>query len=1310
MAGPQDWGAAPVDLQAPGPEAWGAIPEAPAAAPTSAEMPEQIGSPVEAIKRHAAGLLASDQSPFLKYPQVGADVLAATALSIPDAVVALFRTGIKAASGEQPSLNEEISAGIMVAMGAGRMEVPRPVVEATAPIIKEFRDTVTEPAIQSLGQKAAFEVWHGSPHEFEAFDAGKIGTGEGSQSQGHGHYVAENPAVGEEYAKQLGGEEGYLYRVRVHANPEHFLDWDKSLDEQHPQVQQALESLGQRPGNQYLERTGQVAYRSLSTEHGGPEKASKALSEAGVPGIKYLDEGSRDTGEGTYNYVVFDDKDVQIIARNGSLLQTVAKAREFGMLEPPPSPAEQAAREQASPAAQAQRDIPGPQTLSAARTPAELLTPMGEPIDAFQARTKAWIDKIEAPEDVRAAIEDIAANNDFYPQARAGEMPLAHVEKVAEAAGLDPSKVDRGGLNARFDNDAKIRAVEHTLIQTARDWREAADKADADPSPENNAAALAAEIKQSYVLEYVFGLRAEWGRSGQALQLILKRVDRDKAVRVITQGETEGAIPPGVGGLVDATNQMRDNLANPPKKGGVGLDKLIKAAQRLAEAQMKPTAEGVVPPIPEEFQGLIGEARDVMQRLQRGDRTTPLDAIVKAAEKQVENALKDTSRARTPIEAVPDELKALVDKADRVVKRFGGVTPEEAVAKTLTDKGRSPTDLRTLLRSARGATDGEAASLLASTRGKPPGWFFWLWRQWLLSGIVTHLGYAGINTGYTVTERVGAPLLAATINKIKGGEGTFFGEPMMAGLGLIHSVPEGLKAAFEAARTGQRVPLESEFRLVERGETSPESRAVPYGQQLGPDWGMWKSAADWMGVPMSVRNAAEITAGGWSGRMANMLHTFFKVLNEGADAKALAYRAAANEGLDPIADGGQFWDRYRYHVAYPTDDALAHSVRAAYSGSFMEKLGSKTGNIAQAIRNSPMHWIFPFMHVPLNIARAAVRYSPLASLGPEMRANLFGENGGEAQGLAIAKVAIGSSLIGYFAMSALKGTATGDYPIDPNERHDWQSLGIQPNSVQIGGEWVSTQRWGPARGLANLGANLGHLIAHYDGSDDAAMAKAAGGALVAAVHFLGDEVGFTFLHNLVEAMENPKRLPSIMASQATSFLPYSTQLGQMAAIGDPYMREADSFIAGVKYRIPGLRETLPPRRDPLYGEPVPNPAYATLQRAAPINQDPIKAELARIGYHPTPPENNIVKQKLSPELFDEYQATAGPLVKALLQRNMPAMQENVPDGYKLAIVRKLVDMGRHEARTAVLAHHPEIISQGVEARERAILGPSPSRQ
>lgn len=250
-------------------------------------------------------------------------------------------------------------------------------------------------------------AYHGSPYDFDKFDLSKIGTGEGAQAYGHGLYFAENPGVAQAYKKNLapaadddvapswrgdgwqvttrdGGQfdrqffptkeeadafasrfdKGKMYQVSINADPEHFLDWDKPLSEQSPQVQQAIlnhpavqaaaqaEHFGYSP-QEYAALTpehkaklasmhtastadylsadspnlsrGDRLYRVLSdameplesAKSTGAATATEALRQAGIPGIKYLDQGSRGSGNGTSNYVVFDDKLIDIVKKYG---------------------------------------------------------------------------------------------------------------------------------------------------------------------------------------------------------------------------------------------------------------------------------------------------------------------------------------------------------------------------------------------------------------------------------------------------------------------------------------------------------------------------------------------------------------------------------------------------------------------------------------------------------------------------------------------------------------------------------------------------------------------------------------------------------------------------------------------------------------------------------------------------------------------------------------------------------------------------------------------------------------------------------
>jgi hypothetical protein len=282
----------------------------------------------------------------------------------------------------------------------------------------------------------AFTAYHGTPHEFEPepdapygrFRDTAIGSGEGAQAFGYGHYLAGNEGIAKGYrdrlaktsdkftrpserikiegknlnelmpnasptvlslisgsleahqgdlksthktlsergsglssiaAKELEPHlnkevlyqppyKGHMLETRVRAKPEHFLDWDKPLSEQHPHVQKALESFGfkadpagmrahddallaalhgsgpesaipRQPNNP----TGQEIHRKLvggasewgETKQGAIETA-KDLHAAGIPGIRYLDASSRGpTGAPTHNYVVFDPKNIDIVKR-----------------------------------------------------------------------------------------------------------------------------------------------------------------------------------------------------------------------------------------------------------------------------------------------------------------------------------------------------------------------------------------------------------------------------------------------------------------------------------------------------------------------------------------------------------------------------------------------------------------------------------------------------------------------------------------------------------------------------------------------------------------------------------------------------------------------------------------------------------------------------------------------------------------------------------------------------------------------------------------------------------------------------------
>jgi hypothetical protein len=77
-----------------------------------------------------------------------------------------------------------------------------------------------------------------------------------------------------------------------------------------------------KPVDMTWEMTGKQLYELMSKISGSAQKASEVLRGQGIPGIRYLDQASRDIGGGTSNFVVFPGNEdlLTILKRNGGLL------------------------------------------------------------------------------------------------------------------------------------------------------------------------------------------------------------------------------------------------------------------------------------------------------------------------------------------------------------------------------------------------------------------------------------------------------------------------------------------------------------------------------------------------------------------------------------------------------------------------------------------------------------------------------------------------------------------------------------------------------------------------------------------------------------------------------------------------------------------------------------------------------------------------------------------------------------------------------------------------------------------------------
>ncbi len=237
--------------------------------------------------------------------------------------------------------------------------------------------------VGALPAMGAMTAWHGSPHKWERPDLSKIGTGEGNAGYGHGFYSGGAKGTGESYVEslrhmgeladgagnklnpkgeieELAGKyfdeaglreidsliqqgdhadewikvkdkiaqwksdgvhrASYLYELDIPDETiDKMLDWDKPLSEQPESVRKQLFASDISKWHNDEFTTGKEWYE-WSAKNTSPQETSEYLDSLGIPGIRYLDNESRAAGEGTSNYVIFNEKDIKPISRNGKPL------------------------------------------------------------------------------------------------------------------------------------------------------------------------------------------------------------------------------------------------------------------------------------------------------------------------------------------------------------------------------------------------------------------------------------------------------------------------------------------------------------------------------------------------------------------------------------------------------------------------------------------------------------------------------------------------------------------------------------------------------------------------------------------------------------------------------------------------------------------------------------------------------------------------------------------------------------------------------------------------------------------------------
>lgn len=173
--------------------------------------------------------------------------------------------------------------------------------------------------------KSGIRAYHASPFEFDRFDVGKVGTGEGRWypeyvgAQGQGMYFTSSPDAAEAYRTMLKeealvrkgapGRDAKVYEVNLAVKPDELFDLSSTLSA-NPKSKALAKEFGLKPnamGKELYDAAGSFPGKPFD-----PQLATDVLKDAGFKGTKYVDEPGK-----PQNYVVFDDKLIDILRKYG---------------------------------------------------------------------------------------------------------------------------------------------------------------------------------------------------------------------------------------------------------------------------------------------------------------------------------------------------------------------------------------------------------------------------------------------------------------------------------------------------------------------------------------------------------------------------------------------------------------------------------------------------------------------------------------------------------------------------------------------------------------------------------------------------------------------------------------------------------------------------------------------------------------------------------------------------------------------------------------------------------------------------------
>jgi len=402
-------------------------------------------------------------------------------------------------------------------------------------------------------------------------------------------------------------------------------------------------------------------------------------------------------------------------------------------------------------------------------------------------------------------------------------------------------------------------------------------------------------------------------------------------------------------------------------------------------------------------------------------------------------------------------------------------------------------------------------------------------------------------------------------------------------------------------------------------------------------------------------------------RLLQMADLGFRTVKSGAEGDALATRIAKMEGLKGKALKTRV-DELRQNL--PED--MLDLVDARVERSLMlEDLDGMLKTIEDLKNKYPaLQFVIPFYRTLVNLSKEAYRMTPIGGVGRTIGKLTPGQPGRNIERAfnnkwtandntkmeELSRQIIGTTIMAWVVTNMLNGDVeiTGPAPSSAGDRAVFYGQGKLPHSIRYGDKWIEFQRVQPIGQLLQVGASISETIDAYKNTgqlDDKTVEKEMLNSISDIGSMVFTQSPFTGAADLFALLSGGEYGEGYfqagnryVGQMAGTFIP--NILRRLTVAQDPIVYEKRDIESQLKSRVPGLAQTLTPKRD-IFGETIRQGGTPASRFASPIRtsesiENKLYDEMADIKFTPTVPNRRAYNEDLSVKEYDSLMLFYGP--------------------------------------------------------------------